>query len=140
MKALRIIFAVIALTGIGLIVAAVVLISNRYSGTKVIATVTGCATVSAGKTASSECSGTWVIGGPLVGGNGHVVLGTIDGAEPSDIGKKITVYATGDHAHTTSIRVPIILIVIGLFLLVTGALVMVNPGAGKGRTRSPADT
>jgi hypothetical protein len=136
MKALRIMLAVIALTGAGLIVAGVVLISNRYSGTKVVATVTGCDVVSAGKTSDEECSGSWVIGGALVGGNGHVVLGPIDGADSSEIGKNITVYATGDHAHTTSIRVPIILIVIGLLVLGYGGFLVVNPNAGKARTRA----
>ena len=136
MKALRIIFSVFALMGAGLIVAGVVIISHRYSGTKVIATVTGCQVSSAGKTSDEECSGSWVIGGALVGGNGHVVIGHIDGADSSEIGKNITVYATGDHAHTTSIRVPIILIVIGVLVLGYSVFLVVDPNAGKARTRA----
>jgi hypothetical protein len=61
-----------------------------------------------------------VAGGSLVGGNGHVVHGTIDGASHGDIGKGIEVRLSGDRAYTTSLRLPIILFCIGLAVAVLG--------------------
>jgi hypothetical protein len=60
-----------------------------------------------------------VKGGSLLDG-GHVVIGTIDGASRSDVGKKIDVRLSGGRAYTTSLRLPVILLVIGLLFAVFG--------------------
>ena len=38
-------------------------------------------------------------GGSLVGGNGHVVVGTVDGVDNTDVGKTIDVRLAGDEAY-----------------------------------------
>jgi hypothetical protein len=50
----------------------------------------------------------------LVGGEGHVVRGTVDGASADDVGKTIDVRLAGGRAYTTSLRIPIILLTLGL--------------------------
>jgi hypothetical protein len=79
-----------------------------------------------------------VVGGSLVGGGGHVVLGSIDDANPSDIGKTIDVRVSGDHAYTASLRVPIILLILGL-LIALGSLVLVTT-AGRQPATAPIPT
>jgi hypothetical protein len=65
---------------------------------------------------SEVCSGAFVTGGALVGGNGHVVIGTIEGATYDDIGKTLKVRVHGHKAYIPSVRLPIILFAIGLFI------------------------
>jgi hypothetical protein len=62
-----------------------------------------------------HCTGTWVLGGPLLEG-GHVVVGTIEGAETDDIGKTIdvTLSPDGETAYTRDIRLALGLIVVGV--------------------------
>ena len=73
------------------------------------------------------CQGTWVVGGALVGGNGHVVLGEVQDADDSDAGHTISVHLHGDTAYPTkdSLRVPIIFLVLGLPALYIGARALV---------------
>lgn len=123
MKPIRVIFLVIALGGLGMIAGGTISIVHKESGTPARATVTGCHRVG-GKNTTFQCDGSWVQGGSLVGGRGHVVLGTVDDAEPSDIGKTIDVRVSDGHAYTPSLRVPVILLVIGL-LLALGSLALV---------------
>jgi hypothetical protein len=92
-------------------------IHQRRSGEQVQAKVTGCSTGRTGKATTVTCTGSWVAGGALVGGNGHVVLGTIEGATFDDIGHELTVRAHGDQAFTGSLRLPIILLVLALVCL-----------------------
>jgi hypothetical protein len=66
-----------------------------------------------------------------------VVVGTVDGADPADVGKTIDVTVSGDHAYTTSLMVPIILIGIGLFLAVVGVLVLIKGGRQNSGPGSP---
>jgi hypothetical protein len=89
--------------------------------------------VNVGARGTEICSGTWVEGGALVGGNGHVVIGTIDDASSSDIGKTLTVHVHGDRAYTSSLRIPIILIVSGVLTLLY-VLFMVVVGLRKTKT------
>jgi hypothetical protein len=58
-----------------------------------------------------------VVGGDLVFGNGHVEVGTVQGAEPSDIGKNLEVRLSGDEAYTESLLLPIIIGGLGLVML-----------------------
>ena len=82
------------------------------------------ATRAAAATGPTSASGTWVAGGSLLAG-GHVVLGTIDGADSGDLGERIEVRLSGSRAYTTSLRVPIILIVIGLGIAAVGVRLLV---------------
>lgn len=120
----------IALIGVALVGGGVFLIVQRDTGNRAKARVTDCVDTG-GKYGSVDCTGTWVAGGSLVAGAGHVVSGPIDGANRSDIGKALDVTVSGEHAYTRSLRVPIILIGIGLFIAMTGVLVSV-----RGPTRS----
>jgi hypothetical protein len=113
------------------------LIVQRETGTRARATVTECLPTSAGKYGGYECIGTWVAGGKLIGGGGHVVIGNVEGAEPKNVGKSIEVTISGDHAYTASLRVPIILLVIGLFVAVVSVLALINGGSPKSARRSP---
>lgn len=104
--------AVVLVVALACIAGGVFEIVERETGTKAKATVTDCAY----SFRSYHCTGTWVVGGNLVGGGGQVVVGTIDGAASSDIGTMIEVTVSGDHAHTTSLASPIVLLVLGLLL------------------------
>jgi hypothetical protein len=92
---------------------AYVLFTQR-TGTPARATVTECNQ----SRRNVVCSGTWVAGGGLVGGDGRVVLGTIDGASSDDLGQTIDVRLSGDRAYTTSLRLPLILLGSGVTVLV----------------------
>jgi hypothetical protein len=136
----RVVFAVIALGGLGLVAVGVVQIHNKQSGARAKATVTNCERVGGVHTVD-QCNATWVAGGSLVGGNGHVVLGPIDDANSDDIGKTLNVRIRGDHAYTSSLRVPIILIAIGLYVAITGVLVAIKlgrPTRRRARRKPPA--
>jgi hypothetical protein len=137
MKLLRGIFLLVALVGVAMLAGGILSIAHKESGARARATVTGCHVI-AGKNATSECDGSWVVGGSLVGGGGHVVLGSIDDANPSDIGKTIDVRVSGDHAYTASLRVPIILLILGL-LIALGSLVLVTT-AGRQPATAPIPT
>jgi hypothetical protein len=98
----------VALVGGG----AFILFTQR-TGARAQATVTGCDQ----SRRSIVCTGTWVAGGDLVGGEGRVVRGTIDGAGTADLGRTIDVRLSGDRASTTSPRLPLILLGSGLTVL-----------------------
>jgi len=102
-------FAALAFVGGGTF-----LIVERETGARARATVADC--VERGR--STVCTGTWVVGGSLVGGNGHVVFGTIDGADSTDVGKTIDVTVSGGRAYVRSLVLAILLIGIGLLLAV----------------------
>jgi hypothetical protein len=56
------------------------------------------------------CTGTWTVGGR----RGHVVTGTVDGAERNDVGQTLAVHLAGDRAYVPTVRIPLILFVFGL--------------------------
>jgi len=89
---------------------------QESSGAKVVMTVTDCHHVDGLHGGSTVCSGSLVAGGSLLG-NGHVVLGTVDGVGGSDIGRTVRARATGDTAYTSSKSTPIALFCVGLGLL-----------------------
>jgi hypothetical protein len=98
---------VVALSGGG-----VDLLVKQETGTAAKAQVTDCVGYD-GRYTHVECSGTWIVGGSLLG-NGHVVVGTINGAERGDIGKTINVLLSGGEAYTKSLTTSIVLIAVGL--------------------------
>jgi hypothetical protein len=133
-EALRIVYGVIAVLGMGLLVAGGFGVKSRETGPRAKATVTECNYVSGGtKTGTDVCSGTWVTGGSLVGGKGHVIIGNIEGAESGDIGKTLNVRLSGNHAYTSSLRVPIILLAIGLITVLGSVLVIIKGGRRQSR-------
>jgi hypothetical protein len=138
-KTFRITFAVITLIGIGLIAGGAIWLVAWEGGAPARATITECSQPVATRYTEYECSGTWVAGGALVGGAGHVVIGIVEGAEPSDIGKTLDVRVSGDHAHTTSRRPPIILIAIGLLVAGYGTFALIRgPRSGRRAGAAPA--
>jgi hypothetical protein len=106
------------LGGLGMVAGGVYQVVVRETGERASAKVTECHE-SGGRYRSDVCAGTWVAGGSLLDG-GHVVLGTIDGASSGDLGHTLDVRLSGDRAYTTSLRVPIILIVLGLGIAAVG--------------------
>lgn len=91
----------------------VFLLVQRQTGPHASASVAECVTTGGGRWASTHCSGSWIVGGSLLEG-GHVVVGTIDGADRSDVGKTIDVTLRGDTAYTRGLALPLLLIGIGL--------------------------
>lgn len=101
--------------GLALCAGAVITYEDQHSGTPGTATVTRCIGVDGRYGASRHCTGTWVVGGPLVGGNGHVVVGEIQNADDGDVGKTIDVRIHGArHATKPGLRLSIILAVMGV--------------------------
>jgi hypothetical protein len=93
-------------------------------GEQVSVLVTDCHFVSSGRTGTDECNGSWVEGGSLVGGNGHVVLGPANNVNSNDIGKHVEMRAHGGSAYAQSVRLPIILFVIAFLTLAFGVYVV----------------
>ena len=108
--------ALLILAGLAMAGGGVFLLVQRETGERVKATVTDCS----GSGKYETCNGSWVAGGSLVGGKGHVVLGTIDGATSTDVGHELDVTVDGDRAYTRSLNVPIILLAIGGFIAGVG--------------------
>lgn len=116
---------VVLVTALALVGAGVFLIVQRETGTRAKATVQDCASSGGSRNHRTVCTGSWVVGGSLVGGGGHVVVGRIDGAVSSDVGKTIDVTASGDHAYTRSLALPVLLLVPGL-LVGAGGLALIR--------------
>ena len=92
------------------------LIVQRETGVRMQVKVDDCEVSYTGyQSRYVHCTGTWVLGGPLLEG-GHVVVGTIEGADTDDIGKTIdvTLSPDGETAYTRDIRIAIGLIVVGV--------------------------
>ena len=102
-----------ALIAASMVGAGVFLLVQRETGPRAVATVGACVTTGSGRYRKVYCTGTWVVGGPLVGG-GHVVYGTIDGVDMDAVGKKIDVTLRGDTAYSRGLALPLLLIGLGL--------------------------
>src|SRR5450631_275247 len=111
------------LIGLGFLAGAYFSYVDQNTGPEVSATVSSCSGHNGRFSSGVVCQGTWVVGGALVGGNGHVVVGDVADAEDSDAGRTISVHLHGDTAYPTknSLRVPIIFLVFGLPALFIGA-------------------
>ncbi|MDO8209740.1 hypothetical protein [Conexibacter sp. CPCC 206217] len=108
------IVAILILAGLGVAAADASWLADRDSGARVAARITACDERGPSRIHSTRCAGTWVVGGDLPGGDGHVVVGTVQGADADDVGKTIAVTADGDRAVSRSAVLPIGLIVTGL--------------------------
>lgn len=108
-----IVFLLLATFGMG--VAGVYLMVIQFTGVPARATVTECVqdTDSRYPGVTFDCTGTWATGGSLVGGNGHVVFGTVDGVDDTDVGKTIDVRLSGGEAYAESLVLPILLMGLG---------------------------
>lgn len=100
----------------------------QLTGTPARATVTDCVEDpdAVHPSVSDDCTGTWVTGGSLVGGNGHVVVGSISGVDVTDVGKTIDVRLAGGDAYADSAVLPIVLICLGFPLSALCAFTLVQ--------------
>jgi hypothetical protein len=126
-KVIVVVVLVVALACLG---GGVFLIVERETGTRANATVTDCAEHGRFGT---DCTGSWIIGGSLVGGHGRIVVGPIDGAVSSDVGKTIDVTVSGDHAYVRSLALPIVLLVLGLLLVAPVGLLVIRRSVPRER-------
>ena len=108
------------LIGLGFFAGAVVTYVRQHSGRTGKVEVTDCTGGATRYGGGVRCTGTWVVGGRLVGGNGHVVVGVVENAGYSDIGDRVSVRFHGDRATKTDFGLPIILLVLGLFIAPAG--------------------
>jgi hypothetical protein len=117
-----------------LLVPGIYLLVQSTTGTPAQASVDSCETTGAGRWQRTECSGSWIVGGSLLD-NGHVIVGTIQGADESDAGKTIDVMLHGDDAYSRRLTTALVLIGFGVVPAVAAALVTVGlirlPNAGR---------
>lgn len=103
----------LGLGALGMAAGGVYLLVVQFTGTPAKATVTECVLDPDSRYATYDCTGTWVTGGSLVGGNGHVVVGTVDGVDNTDVGKTVNVRLAGDEAYEQSLVLPLVLMGFG---------------------------
>jgi hypothetical protein len=109
MAVLSVVAVIIAAVMIG---SGIFLLVQRQTGPRASATVGDCVSSGGGRWPTVHCTGSWVVGGSLLEG-GHVVVGTIDGADTGDVGKTLDVTLRGDTAYTRGLALPLLLIGIG---------------------------
>jgi hypothetical protein len=107
--------AFLLLAAIGLSVGGVYLMIVQFTGIPARAMVTECVQDGDARypSVTYDCTGTWVIGGGLVGGNGHVVVGAVEGVDDTDVGKTIDVRLSDGEAYAESLVLPVILMGLG---------------------------
>jgi hypothetical protein len=110
---LPLVFVAFALVGVGMAVGGVVVYHNATTGPVSHVKVAECHYTGTGR--GEVCTGAFVVGGSLLG-SGHVVIGTIEGASFADVGHTLKVRVHGGTAYVPSLRLPIILFVLGLFI------------------------
>lgn len=89
------------------------LLFQRQTGARAMATVGDCVVAGGGRWRTVHCTGSWVVGGPLLEG-GHVIVGTIEGVEESSVGKTVEVTLRGNEAYSRGLALPLLLIGFGL--------------------------
>jgi hypothetical protein len=128
------------LIGVGFLAGAYFSYIDQNTGPEAMAKVSNCSGSYGRYSSGVVCQGTWIVGGALVGGNGHVVVGEVQDANDSDAGHTISVHLHGDTAYPTknSLRVPIIFLVFGLPAVYIGvrALLFGAPQSWTGRRAS----
>ncbi|MGZ6617299.1 MAG: hypothetical protein ACXVFQ_23110 [Solirubrobacteraceae bacterium] len=127
----------VLIIGVGFLAGAYFSYVDQNTGPEVRANVSSCSGSYGRGSSGVVCQATWVVGGALVGGNGHVVFGDVEDAEHSDAGHTISVHLHGNTAYPTkeSLRVPIIFLVLALPSLYIGlrASVFGAPSSWRGR-------
>jgi hypothetical protein len=128
------------LVGVGFLAGAYFSYIDQNTGPEAMAKVSNCSGSYGRYSSGVVCQGTWIVGGALVGGNGHVVVGEVQDANDSDAGHTISVHLHGDTAYPTknSLRVPIIFLVLALPAVYLGVrpLVFGAPQSWTGRRAS----
>jgi hypothetical protein len=123
--------AILAAFSVALLVPGIALLDLSQTGTPAQASVEYCETTGAGRYERTDCSGSWIVGGSLLDG-GHVIVGTVDDADQSDVGKTIDVMLHGDTAYSRSLFTPLVLIGFGAAPLLAAILIairlIVRPG------------
>lgn len=119
--------AFVLVVGLAILGGGVFLIVERETGTRAEATVGECVESGGGRFHRTHCTGHWVVGGSgsLVEG-GHLEVGTIEGAESSDVGKSVDVTVSGDRAYVRSLGRPIVFIGLGLLLAALCGLALIG--------------
>jgi hypothetical protein len=112
-RAARLLVSIFVFFSAVLLTPGIYLYIQSTTGTPAQASVDDCETTGTGRYESTHCSGTWIVGGSLLEG-GHVIVGTIDGAEQTDQGKTIDVMLHGDTAYSRSLTTPLVLIAFGV--------------------------
>jgi hypothetical protein len=140
----KVVVAVYVLGSTATVVAGGAVVYFVESGVRTVATVDNCvSSPGAHGTTNYDCTGTWVIGGPLTAG-GHVVVGSVVGAGPDDVGKSIPVSVSGGTAYVRSLSTGLVLIILGvvLWLLPPAGIIMrrrrVRRGAAARGVVTPA--
>lgn len=129
--------------GAGMLAGSVITYQDAHSGRPGKVRVTDCTGGATKYGGGIRCTGTWVAGGALVGGNGHVVIGTVENAGYGDLGDVVDVRFHGARATKTSGSPTVILAVLGLLVLGGGVYFAVlwwgsvRP-TGEGRSAQPA--
>jgi hypothetical protein len=102
--------------GVGFVGGAVFEEVVEQFGVPAMARITDCQDV-VGRYHAVVCTGTWSAGGRRAG---HVVTGTVDGADRSDLGETLTVHLAGGRAYVPSVRIPLILLAFGVAFIAYG--------------------
>jgi hypothetical protein len=127
---LKVVVAIYVLTALAVVTAGGVYVHKVDSGIRAVATVDDCITVPAVHSVTYDCSGSWVIGGPLLAG-GRVVVGSVVGASPRDLHRAIPVRVSGGTAYVRSLKT-------GVVLIATGVAALLLPASGVMARRSRA--
>ena len=104
------VFAALLLLPLALVFGGVSMIVRSQTGVHARATVEDCETTHVYKSYSQRCTGTWTI-------DGRTTEGTVQGADPGDVGHTIDVTVREGEATSTSLVLPVLLIALGLPLL-----------------------
>ena len=128
------------LIGVGFLAGAYFSYVDQNTGPEVMAKVSDCSGRYGRYSSGVVCQATWIAGGALVGGNGHVVVGEVQDANDGDAGHTISVHLHAGTAYPTknSLRVPIVFLAFGLPAVYIGvrALVFGVPQSWTGRRAS----
>lgn len=126
--------------GLGFLAAAYFSYVDQNTGPEAMAKVLSCSGSYGRYSSGVTCQATWVTGGSLVGGNGHVMVGDLEAADYSDVGHTISVHLHGGTAYPTkdSLRLPIVFLVFALPSLYVAIRVLLFgvPESWRGRRRS----
>ena len=101
--------AIVLLVGLGVAGGGFSVFADRRAGMPGKAKVSEC-TGGRKYQPAIRCRGSWATGGALVGGDGRVAVGPVEGAGYGDVGKTIAVRIHGtDHATKPSLTTPLVL-------------------------------
>ena len=112
-----------------------------HDGHPAVATVLSCQDTG-GRYHSTSCRGMWTEGDPVFG-KGRFVQGPVDGAGKGDVGHKLDVVVSGDHAYTkgSTTRTGVILLVFAALFLILAVWIPVDQRSRRSKAAdAPAAT